>query len=110
MRNRLLAAPILAVVLLSGCSAVRIGRIQADPSRFHRKQVNVEGTVTQSFGAMAAGVYQIEDETGKIYVISAHGVPSKGSRVGVQGTVVSGVTVAGHAYGTAIRERSHKVK
>ncbi len=107
-------APLLAVVaasvLLSACATTRIGRIKADPSRYRNKDVRVEGTVTNSFGAFVAGFYEIEDETGKIYVISNSGVPSKGSRVGVKGTVMNGITAMGKSFGTAIRERSHDVK
>jgi hypothetical protein len=105
------SAPVLAALLLSACATmVPIGRISADPSRFLNRTVRVKGTVTTSFGVLGAGGYEIEDATGKIYVISATGVPNKGSRVEVTGTVLSGLTIAGRAVGTAIRESHHKVE
>jgi hypothetical protein len=72
--------------------------------------VHVTGTVTNSIGLLGKGGYQIEDDTGKIYVISGTGVPSRGSHVTVRGTVISGVEILGTAVGTAIREQHHQVK
>src|SRR6266702_5239336 len=106
MRKRLIIAPLALV--LSGCAATQIGRINSDPLRFRNRDVKVQGSVTNSFGALGAGGYQVDDGTGKIFVISTgSGVPSKGSRVLVSGTVINGATVMGKSYGTAIRERDH---
>src|SRR5262249_36488321 len=62
--------PALAGLLLTGCAATRIGRINADPSRYQNRDVRVEGSVVTSFGALGAGGYQVDDGTGKIYVLS----------------------------------------
>lgn len=97
-------------LILGACGTTKIGRVLQDPSRYHNRNVSVEGTVSQSVGAFVAGVYQVEDETGKIYVLSNRGVPSKGARVKVQGTVTPGVNVMGKNFGTTIRERGHKVR
>jgi hypothetical protein len=111
MKARLItAAALLAALFLSGCAAVTIGRITADPSHYRNRRVQVTGTVTNSFGILGKGGYQIEDPTGKIYVLSTSGVPSKGTRVAVTGSVIEGATVLGKAYGTAIREDHHKVR
>lgn len=110
-RNSLfLILPLLATLWLAGCATTRIGKIRADPSRFQNREVKVNGTVTNSFGALIAGVYEVQDDTGKIYVISNAGVPSRGSRVDVRGKVMNGITLGGRSFGTAIREQSHKVK
>ena len=87
-----------------------IGRITQDPSRFQNKSVKVTGTVTNSVGVLGKGGYQLDDGTGKIYVISGKGVPSSGSKVEVTGRVSPGVEVLGTPLGVAIREESHKVK
>jgi hypothetical protein len=100
----------LAAVLLAGCAPLKIGRITADPSRFRNQTVHVTGTVTNSIGVLGKGGYQIEDDTGRIYVISGTGVPSRGSRVTVTGTVIPGAEVLGTAVGTTIRETHHQVK
>ena len=99
-----------AAMFLSSCASVRIARIKSDPTQFRNKTVRVDGTVTNSFGVLSTGAYEIEDETGKIYVISNRGVPAQGARVRVEGSVFSGVTVAGQAIGVAIRESKHTVR
>ena len=101
---------ILAATLLAGCAPVTIGRINADPSRFRNRTVRVTGNVTNSVGLMGKGGYQLEDATGKIYVISGSGVPSRGSRVTVTGRVSPGAEVLGTAVGVTIREQSHQVR
>jgi len=98
-----------ATILLSGCGSMKIGRILADPTRYHNRSVRVEGTVNRSVGAMVAGFYEVQDETGKIYVVSTGGTPTKGARVKVSGRVNSGVTVMGKSFGTVLRESDRKV-
>jgi hypothetical protein len=66
--------------------------------------------VTNSFGALSTGGYQLEDDTGKIVGISNQGVPSKGSKVAVSGRVMEGITVMGRTFGTAIQERDHRLR
>lgn len=100
------------VVLLAGCaSSMRINRVLADPSRYQNRNVALTGTVTNSVGAFVAGVYQIDDGTGKIYVLSTNGaVPPKGTRVRVTGNVQNGITVLGRSFGTTLRERDRSVR
>lgn len=100
---------ILGALTLSSCAYTKIGAINADPMRFSNRRVRVEGNVTNSFGALGTGGYQLQDETGKIFVITNQGVPSRGARVAVNGTVMSGVTVMGRSYGTTIQERDHRL-
>ncbi len=109
-KTQLLAVVVLALAL-AGCGSVKIGRILADPGRYHNRSVTVEGRVTNVIGAFVAGVYQVEDDTGKIYILSTgQGVPTSGVRVKVQGSVTPGVNIMGRSLGTTIREREHKVK
>jgi hypothetical protein len=103
-------ALLIAAFVLAACAPMTIGRIQADPMRYQGREVKVSGTVVNSVGILGTGGYQIEDHTGKIYVISSTGVPSKGARVTVTGSVMSGAQMLGRSVGTAIRERRHKVK
>jgi hypothetical protein len=100
----------LSAVFLAGCGPVKIGRINADPSRFRNQTIQVRGTVVTSVGVLGTGGYQIDDGTGKIIVLSRSGVPSRGSRVTVTGRVSQGAEVLGQSMGVAIREESHKVR
>jgi hypothetical protein len=101
---------ISTALLLSACGTVRIARINADPSHWANRTVRVEGRVTNSMGALGTGGYQVDDGTGKIYVLSSRGVPNKGASVKVTGRVISGVSFMGRSFGTAIREEHHKVR
>ena len=103
-----LAAAVCAALLLSACGAVKIARINADPGQFRHRTVRVTGTVTNAVGILGTGGYQIEDETGRIFVVSRSGIPARGTRVTVTGTVQSGVNLLGTNIGTAVREQSHK--
>ncbi len=102
--------PLVLTVFLSGCGAVRIGRILDEPNRYRNRSVRVDGKVTRSYGALVTGVYQLDDGSGKIYVISNSGVPRQGSEVRVKGKVMNGVTIGTRNFGTAIREENHHVR
>src|SRR5262249_443548 len=105
--KRLLYLIVIAVVVISlaGCEQIRIGDINADPGRFMNKEVGVSGRVTQSFGVLGKGVYEIDDGTGHLWIWSeTHGVPSKGVYVGVKGRIIPTVTFMGQNYTTVMRE------
>jgi hypothetical protein len=111
MRRRLLGVIAFAgVVLLSACGSVRIARIKADPGQFRNRTVTVNGTVTNAIGVLGTGGYEVDDGTGKLYVVSSTGVPARGTRVKVTGNVISGVNIMGKTVGTALREQHHKTK
>jgi hypothetical protein len=109
MRNLRYIVPCLAL-FLAGCGTTRIGRILEEPSRFHNRTVRVNGKVDRSFGAVIAGVYQVDDGSGRIYVISNRPVPRRGASVSVKGRVMNGITVGARSFGTAIQEENHRVR
>lgn len=96
----------LAALLLAGCpQGTTIRDIQNDPSRFRDKEVSITGRVVTSFGAGGEGAYELDDGTGRIWVLSTQGgVPGEGARVRVTGRVSSGVTFGGRSFGVVIRE------
>jgi hypothetical protein len=98
------------LVVLSACGSIKIARINADPSRYANRTVTVTGKVVNSVGVLGTSGYQLEDNTGRIYVLSRSGIPSRGSVVKVTGTVSPGVQVLGNPVGVAIKEQQHRVK
>ena len=91
---------------LTGCpERIKIGDISNDPGRYYDREVTVAGRVVRSWGAAGAGVYEIDDGTGKIYVATEkYGVPSKDTYIGVTGRVIPGVTWGGRNYGNGMHE------
>ncbi len=77
----------MMLVGLNACSrTMRIGDLLDRPQEYDGKTVQVEGTVTQSAGVLGTGAYQIDDGTGKIYVIArGQGVPREGAKTKARG-------------------------
>jgi hypothetical protein len=104
----LLTVSVISLFLIA-CERKNIGDINADPGAYLDKEVNVGGTVVQSFGALNTGIYQIDDGTGRLWVLSeSRGVPSKGAVVGVKGRIVPTVTFLGVNYATVMRESNRR--
>ena len=105
----------LLALALTGCpERIRIGNITNDPGRYYNREVTVAGKVVRSYGAAGAGVYEIDDGTGTLWVVTEkYGVPTKDTMIGVTGMVVPGVTWGGRNYGNGMREtrrRTHDTR
>jgi hypothetical protein len=106
-----LAVLIAATLLLTACpSQTNISKINADPDRYRGKEIGIAGTVTDSYGVLGAGAYEIDDGTGKIWIATRRGVPAKGSRVGAKGYVHNGFSFAGRSFGTVMEETDRRTK
>ena len=100
----------LPLLLLTACDLDTVAEVKADPFEFTSKDARLGEIVTQSIGALGYGLYELEDKTGKIWVISrGHGVPGKGAKIEVKGKVQNGFTFAGTDYGTVIMESDRKL-
>ena len=105
-RNKLSLALLLTVVWLAGCaSRTSIADINRDPSRFAGKEITIQGRASNAFGGFGSGVFQVQDDTGSIWVLSQEfGLPGNGAQVTVTGEVQQGVSVGGKSYGTMFRQ------
>jgi hypothetical protein len=109
-RARLLLV-VAAGLMLTACEGItKISEVKADPSKYRDKKVRVMGTVTNAVGVMSTGGYEIEDDTGRIFVVSTQGIPARGAEVVVEGTVFTGAMVLGQAVGVAIKETRHQLR
>ncbi|OGG55653.1 MAG: hypothetical protein A3F84_23880 [Candidatus Handelsmanbacteria bacterium RIFCSPLOWO2_12_FULL_64_10] len=80
-----------ALTLFVACKEkATIGQVLSDPQRYADREVGVEGNVIQNYSVLGRGAYQIEDGTGRLWVVSEKGVPRKGARVRVKGKVREG--------------------
>ena len=111
-RDRIVLGTCIALLALTftGCpSRKSIAEIMQDPGRYYDKEVTIVGRVTQSFGALGKGIYEVDDGTGRMWVLSEkYGVPGQGAKVASTGRVVQGITFAGQSYGTVLRETERR--
>ncbi len=105
----LLGSLALLVIFLFGCKTASISDINRDPGRYAGKEVTISGRVTNSFGVLKEGAFEVDDGTGRMWVLSGgFGVPSQGARVSVRGRVQSGVNFGGRSFGTVLRETERR--
>jgi hypothetical protein len=94
-RSRKLAAAVLtmSVLVSTACASTSVNRILSDPSRYRDREVRVSGSVVDSYSFANRGAYSIDDKSGLLWVVSDKGLPRKGARVTVQGTIREGFNV-----------------
>jgi len=106
-----LSAILAGALALTACpSKTTIAKINQNPSRYQNQQVGLIGTVTDSYGVLGNGIYELDDGTGRIWVMTTRGVPTKGTRVGVSGQVHTGVSFGGRTYGLGLQEEQRRTK
>ena len=120
LRRAGLLALVIGAISSAACASRSINQVLADPSRYSNKQVTVSGSVVDSYSVIGRGAYQLEDKTGRLWVVSDKGVPRKGARVSVKGTVREGFSLGvvgdalklppGVGSGLVLMESSHKAK
>lgn len=106
MRVALTIALATTMLSLGGCpTRTSISNIHKDPGRFAGKQVTIGGRVTDAFGALGSGVFQVDDGTGTLWVYSQNfGVPANGAQVSVTGLVTQGFSFSGRTFATILRQ------
>ncbi len=100
----------IGLLVLTACPGAKpIRELLDDPSRFDGKTVRIAGEVKESIGALGIGVYQINDGTGTLTVVSksGNGTPRVGAQVGVEGEFRSAFTL-GSLTGAVIIEQKRR--
>ena len=96
MPGRLGLAALAVFLLAAGCNGktIPIRDLLNNSAGYDGKTVQVAGTVKSAAGALGYGVYQVDDETGTIMVVTeSGGAPAQGAKIGVQGTFHSAFTI-----------------
>ena len=108
---------VIGGLFLAACpERTSIADIEANPSRFHNKQVAIAGTVQDSYGInipgtrLRGGAYKISDGTGSIWILTEEGVPNRGAQIGVKGRIGSGINWHGRNYGLGIYEKDRRFR
>ena len=111
---------VLVALASAACAARSVNDILVDPSRYRDREVRVSGSVVESYSFADRGAYRIGDQSGELWVVSDRGVPRKGARVIVKGTIREGFNLgsfgdritlpAGLGTGLVLMESSHKAQ
>jgi hypothetical protein len=107
-----LAGSILAsLLMLSGCAlAARrpsVAELKYNPGRYQDRTVSIDGVVTSSWSVplLPMRLYKVDDGTGEVTVVSQTGrIPTKGSRVRVEGRVEDVATLGDQSIGLHIQQ------
>jgi hypothetical protein len=103
----------------AACASRTINQVLADPSRYRDREVQLSGTVVDSYSVASRGAYRLDDDTGHLWVVSDRGTPRKGARVTVKGTIREGfnlgslgdqINLPGVGAGLVLVESSHEAK
>lgn len=110
-RMTILILALMSLLFLTACpERTSIAKLQNNPGRYQGKDVTVAGRVTDSYGVLGRGIYQVDDGTGKLWIITESGVPSRGARVGAKGKLLEGFTFAGRNLSLALLENDRRVR
>jgi len=98
-----------ATVVLAGCPRrENIALVTWEPGRFAGREVTLAGRVVNSFGAMGAGAFEIDDGTGRMWVFSEnYGIPGRDAGLAVTGRVEQTFSFAGRRFPIILRETRH---
>lgn len=102
---------LIPILLISGCGFhTSISKIRHEPEKYEDKKVSIKGKVSETLGIpfVQKGAYQVDDGSGKIWVLSQKRRPSRGEEVVVKGKLKTGVSIRGHILGLAIVEGDEK--
>jgi hypothetical protein len=110
IRSIAFAVAVIGLLSLTAFAKKSINQINADPSRYHNKTISIVGTVTDSYGVLGQGAYEIDDGTGRMWVIAERTVPARGARVEAKGRIMTGFVLRGRNMGTVLRESDRKAK
>ena len=106
IRKLLLAAALPLALMLVGCTThASVADLTRDPGHYTGKDVTITGQATDVFGGLGQGLFQVDDGTGKIWVLSQnYGLPANNAKVSVTGQVQQGISVGGRNFGVLFRQ------
>jgi len=112
LRTRIIPTFLVVVssMLLAGCPPrVNIAKLNQDPGRYAGKQISIAGRVTDSFGALGRGAFQVDDGTGRMWVVTGHyGVPETSTNVAVSGHIEQRFSFGGRSFAVILHETERR--
>ena len=99
------------VFVISGCgSYINISEIKDRPQEYRDRQISVKGKVVETLEIpiIHKGMYQMDDGTGKIWIVPQDRVPFRGEEVTVKGRIKTGFSIRSRTFGTVIVEEDEE--
>ncbi len=100
------------LIFASGCTSTKISDILDNPDKYTGKEVSVSGKVTEKYWVdifgITAGACQIDDGSGKIWVITKQEPPKEGEKASARGSVEVAGKIGNRSFGTVIVEKAEK--
>ena len=89
-------------------TATNIKEILDHPRDYENKEITIYGTVTDATSILFVKYFEIQDDTGKIRVVTDRSLPAKGEKLKVTGR--TGVLEVGSERWVVLREKSRPDK
>ena len=106
LSKRLLLVTAAVVFMACNEKTTSIKTLLDDPGQYDGKTVRIAGEVQGSIGALGFGAYQVKDATGTIPVVSeGGGAPTRGAKVGVEGTFRAAYTLGTQSAAVLVEKR-----
>ena len=95
---------------VTGCGVTSVRSVHDNPQRnWFNSTVKLEGMVVDRVPLLDAAVYQLQDETGKIWILTPHSSLQPGERLLVTGTVrFESIPIEGQERGEAYIEEQNR--
>ena len=106
IHGQLLSGISLILILANSCANPKILNIKNNIEEFKNQEVTLNGEVIETLAIpfVRTGSYQLDDGSGRIWVLSAKNVPERGNQVIVTGTITVGVELGGKRFGVMVKE------
>ncbi|MEN9229359.1 MAG: hypothetical protein Q6L68_00510 [Thermostichus sp. DG02_5_bins_236] len=85
-----------------GVGTTPIATVAQNPTQ--HSNVWIRGQVVNQVGVFGQGVYELQDNSGSIWVITDKGIPAMNSTITVRGKAQEGITVGGRTFGVSLLE------
>ncbi len=97
---------VLFSLLACGLAPVKVADIKRDPSHFENRTVTLHGTAQRGtkLPFMSHGVYEIDDGTGTLPVLTKKALPPEGEKVFARGKIRTAFRVGGESFGVVLME------
>ncbi|HET8713988.1 MAG TPA: hypothetical protein VFM23_09950 [Gemmatimonadales bacterium] len=99
---------VFAALAVMSCNekTTKVKDLLADPGKYDGRTVRIAGEVENAIGALGYGAYELNDGTGTLPVVTeGGGAPTRGAKVGVEGTFRAAYTLGVQSRAVVVEKR-----